>query len=39
MQENLSKHNTEQVLQKFKEMNCNLIFLLTFTSQFTPIEM
>ena len=37
-QDNWSKHKTEQVLQKFKEMNCNVIFLLTYTPQFAQLR-
>ena len=38
LQDNWSKHKTEQVLQKFKEMNCNIIFLLTYTPQFAQLK-
>ena len=37
-QDNWSKHKTEQVLQKFKEMNCNVIFLLTYTPKFAQLR-
>ena len=38
LQDNWSKHKTEQVLQKFKEMNYNVIFLLTYTPQFAQLR-